>query len=642
MKLKSLRIENFRSFEDETITFRDYTSFVGQNGAGKSTVFHALNVLFGDDQTPGLNPNELTEDDFHGKNTEEPVRLTVTFFDLNADAQEDFKDYYRQEQLVITATAQYDPSTGRASVKQYGQRSGIPAFADFFEAEKDSSVKVDGLREIYGALKKRFADLPEISTKAGMSGALHEYENSHPEVCKEIESGDLFYGVSKGKHLLEKHVQWVYVPAVKEFSTEVREARDTFLGKLLARTVRQKVSFDEGIDAIRTTARGQYDELLKRSEKALEDTSKALCERIATWAHPEATLRLEWDHDGEKAVQITQPFAKTIAGEGDFEGHLSRFGHGFQRAYLLTILEELATGDTSTGPTLIIACEEPELYQHPPQARHLYDVMSKLALGNTQVIVCTHSPYFVSGDQFEDVRLVRKTNGHTTVFGTTIEEITQELAAVDKKQDLGAQGTIAKIHQVLQPNLNEMFFASKVVLVEGLEDVAYIATYMQLLQLWDEYRRLGCHIVPVNGKSEIARPLAIANRLQIPAFIVFDADGETDEANGRRAMHEKDNRVNLALCGLSHKDAFPKETLYTDRCVLWPTEIGRVVKDEIGEEQWQVCAAQASTDFDNAPDLRKNTLYVSRVLELAWQTERKSKSLEALCTQIIAFAAAAS
>ncbi len=41
MKIKSVRIQNFRGFEDETISFGDHTCMVGLNGAGKSTVLAA-------------------------------------------------------------------------------------------------------------------------------------------------------------------------------------------------------------------------------------------------------------------------------------------------------------------------------------------------------------------------------------------------------------------------------------------------------------------------------------------------------------------------------------------------------------------------------------------------------------------------
>ena len=46
MKIASVRIENFRSFKDETVPLNDYACLVGPNGSGKSTVLTALNVFF--------------------------------------------------------------------------------------------------------------------------------------------------------------------------------------------------------------------------------------------------------------------------------------------------------------------------------------------------------------------------------------------------------------------------------------------------------------------------------------------------------------------------------------------------------------------------------------------------------------------
>lgn len=46
MILESVRIQNFRTFKDETIHFDNYNCFVGPNGSGKSTVMNALNVFF--------------------------------------------------------------------------------------------------------------------------------------------------------------------------------------------------------------------------------------------------------------------------------------------------------------------------------------------------------------------------------------------------------------------------------------------------------------------------------------------------------------------------------------------------------------------------------------------------------------------
>ena len=50
-----------------------------------------------------------------------------------------------------------------------------------------------------------------------------------------------------------------------------------------------------------------------------------------------------------------------------------------------------------------------------------------------------------------------------------------------------------------------MFFTRRLILVEGLEDVAYLLAYLNLLDKFDDYRRIGCHIVPTNGKSALLK-----------------------------------------------------------------------------------------------------------------------------------------
>ena len=79
MKIESVRIENFRSYKDETIVLDDYTCFVGPNGAGKSTVFYALNIFFRQYKDSKTDLSKLSESDFHHKDTKNDIRITVTF-----------------------------------------------------------------------------------------------------------------------------------------------------------------------------------------------------------------------------------------------------------------------------------------------------------------------------------------------------------------------------------------------------------------------------------------------------------------------------------------------------------------------------------------------------------------------------------
>ncbi len=503
MRIESVRIKNLRSFADVTVPFNDFTCLVGPNGSGKSTILCALNVFFRETENASTDLSQLDREDFHQKNTTEPIEITVTFGDLSAEAQQDLADYYRQGKVIVSAVATFNEAAGKAEVKHYGQRLGMMEFKEFFRAAGDNK-KVAELKDIYTSIRQRITELPAPGAKDAMIEALHSYETAHSERLVVLPSEDQFYGVSKGANRLARYLQWIFVPAVKDATTEQLEARNTALGKLLARTVRAKTNFEEAVKALRADMQGQYQVLLDKNQHVLTELSDSLKTRLAEWAHPEATVKLEWRQDPEKSVRVEEPFARIIAGEGDFQGELARFGHGLQRSYLLALLHELANSDDASAPRLILGCEEPELYQHPPQARHLAAVLEKLSQGNSQVIVSTAQPVL----RFRR-RMVRKDliNKHSTVMHMAYADIAQAISTATGKSPTKPSGILAKIHQALQPSLNEIFFATRLVLVEGLEDVGYIAAYLNLLGKWDEYRRIGCHVVPVNGKSEILRPL---------------------------------------------------------------------------------------------------------------------------------------
>jgi predicted ATPase len=635
MKIESIHIKNLRSFAEAAVPFNDYTCLVGPNGAGKSTIHCALNIFFRESDNATTDMSQLDAEDFHLKNTDDPVEVTVTFSDLSVEAQEDFAGYYRHGKLVVSAVARYDNALGKAVVRQFGQRLGMSAFAPFFRAEGDGK-RVAELKELYSQLKTNF-DLPAPGTKDSMTSALRKYESDRPLECELQPSEDQFYGVTKGENRLAKYIQWVYVPAVKDASSEQLEARNTALGKLLARTVRAKTNFDEDVKALRDQMQEQYRELLAKNQHALSDISTSLKARLVEWAHPEASVKLEWRQDPARSVRVEEPLAHLIAGEGAFEGDITRFGHGLQRSYLLALLHVLATSNDAGAPRLILGCEEPELYQHPPQARHLSSVLQTLSTRNAQVIVTTHSPTFVSGEGFENVRMVRKnqTTKASSVTNMTFADLANEVSKATGVQPRKPEGTLAKIHQALQPSLNEMFFTNRLVLVEGLEDVAYISAYLHILGRWDEFRRLGCHIVATNKKSEMLQPFIIAKCMGIPTFAVFDSDGDLPDKNGSRTMHEKENRALLTVANLQSENPFPTNTLWARGVTMWASNIGAAVEQDIGPSEWSTFSAKADLQYGQAGGLHKNALHIAAALSFAWDAGKRSESLVRLCDEIL-------
>ena len=642
MRIESVSVKNLRCFKEGIVSLGPYTCLVGPNGAGKSTVLCALNIFFRQVEDSPTDVTTLARNDFHLQDTEEPVEITVTFSELSTEAEQDFKGYVRQGKLIVSATATFDEKGNAAVVKQFGQRLGMEEFKPFFKAHGDGASATE-LKAIFKTIEEEMPDLQAIqskTTKEAMYEKLRAFENEREELCKPIASEDQFYGATKGANLLSKYVQWVFIPAVKNASDEQLESRTGALGKLLARTVRGKVNFSNAIESLTTLARNQYQKMLDENSSALAGVSESLRKRLTEWAHPDATLRLEWKNDATKAVRVDPPLAGIIAGESGFEGELVRLGHGFQRSYLLALLQELANVDDLNAPRLILGCEEPELYQHPPQARHLSDIFRKLSEENSQIIVTTHSPYFVVGRYFESVRLVRRDEGSQAamVRQYTFAQFSERLAEVFGESPREESAALAKIHQALQPELNEMFFTDRLVLVEGREDAAYIHTWLSLTDRWGAFRGSRCHIVPVNGKNELIRPGIIAKGLQIPVFAIADADSRKPEENETR------NRALARIFGGNEGELFPLAPQWNARFVLWPADLADTVQRELilslgaqGQQHFDDIRARARAKCGGADRLDKNPVYIGHLLDLAWQDGARSESLDRLCEAILTF-----
>ena len=648
MRIRSVRIRNFRGFEDETFNLDPHTCLLGPNGAGKSTVLAALNVFF-QEPTSTTDVKSLSSEDFHNGNTNDPVRITVTFSELPKKAQQELSHYVRHNELIATAEAKFDPVSSQAPVQRFGERLIFKKFAPFFEDEKNK-VLVEPLRERFKEVTNEVSDFPDVGTKPTkpmMINSLRKYEEDNPDKCSPEPSIDLFYGPTRGKHKLDPFVQWVYLPAVKEASEEAEEAGNTALGKLLQRTVRRKVDFEKVLSELRQKTKEEYDTLLEKEQSALADISKRLGDRLATYSHSNARLEVVWLQGSEKSVIITDPKATIKAQEGLFKGSLPRFGHGLQRSFLLAILQELALieteseeGEKHDHPTLIFACEEPELYQHPPQARHLNNVLRTLAQGGSQVLLTTHSPYFVSGETFDEIRMIRKhpASGKCNVRYTDFNKFSARIASITGRRPDKPAVARAKLYAALQPEHSEMFFCNKVVLVEGMEDRAYITAALMLDGKWDDVRRAGLHIVPADGKSGILQMLIVGQELEIPAFVMVDADSDvTNEEH--RTKHKLDN-TNLMKALNIEAEPFPDAVLFGDTYAVWPTHIRRQVKTEIGDPAWTKLTNTARKAFDPGSSLAKNPLFIAETLRIAWDQGNKPASLIQLIDHLVRFSCA--
>jgi hypothetical protein len=543
--------------------------------------------------------------------------------------------------LVISATAAWNESEQAAAVEQKGQRLVMKDFALYFEKD-DEGALADELKEIYQGIREEYRDLPDVWVKADMKSALRDYEETHPKECELIPSDDKFYGWSKGVNRLENYIQWVYIPAVKDVTEEQEEGRNTALGQLLERTIRQKVDFSEEIEDLEDELGKQYQDILDEHKTSLDSVGASIRSRLREWSHPGANVDLRWHYDPDKSVSVNEPYARVRVGEGPFLGEILRAGHGMQRSFLVAMLHELAAGiaDEEKQPTLLLGIEEPELYQHPPQARHLRSVLETLAETDNQIFITTHSPYFVSADGVPSIRMTRRDSGSTgtKVTNVSLGDVSNLLSDALEGDPQEPTALMAKIHQIMQPSQKELFFSRVPILVEGIEDVALLSTHLHLSGKWEDFRRFGCHFVQCRGKGSMSRPLAICRAFEIPVFLIFDAD--TDDKDQIK-KHRKDNNCLLRLMD-SELNPIPDRNLWEKNTVVWHTKILDEVISEIGSDVWKLNEQKARQKTKMVTGVnRKDAMLLSATLEHLWENDISSDNLDKACDLILEYAAGA-
>ena len=601
MKISHIKICNFRSIRSLDLDFIDYNLFVGANGVGKSNILQAINLFFGEIDT-------VTESDFWQKDITQLIEVTLTFDALSKDAASDFDHYVRDGKLIVSLEID-----GNFKRTVRGQRLAFEPFQSFFRLPASPAK---GRTDAYNSLREKFQDLPAATTGEAREQALRQYESRLPEDQKTLlKSGDEFFGATKGIGFFKRHVAWVHVPAVKDASAESTESKSTHLGKLIQHTVRSIMNYQEALVQIRERAKAEYDALLDAQNEHLSELQTRLSARISESVTSHAGLALEWRKD-EKMIKVEDPVALVQLIDRGFQGDVSKFGHGLQRTFLIALLQELVATSGGPMPTLILGIDEPELYQHPPQAKHLSATLQELSKSGSQVLLTTHSPYFVSFDALDGLKKVTSSGDGSRTNSLRIDDLMNDHDLHFSTPIQNEKKLATKLSFAIQPQYGEMFFCDRLVLVEGVSDVSYFSSYLRLSGRDKDFRKRGIHFVVADGKSNLILLLLIARSLGISVYSVFDCDANSKEKD--KEKHKNDNLIAFRLLGRSEQEAFPDVDLIDTIFSAWVNNIEDFVDAQIGDHV-EACKNAGATATGHSKDAEKKSLYVAGKMKKAFQ-----------------------
>ncbi|MCK1425835.1 TOPRIM nucleotidyl transferase/hydrolase domain-containing protein [Bradyrhizobium sp. 87] len=194
----------------------------------------------------------------------------------------------------------------------------------------------------------------------------------------------------------------------------------------------------------------------------------------------------------------------------------------------------------------------------------------------------------------------------------------------------------AKLLAALRPERSELYFSQRLVLVEGISDRAYLSAALHLNGQWNAMRRAGRHTLPAEGKSNILQLLTIAQELEIPSFVIFDADGDVTHPD-RRRRQELDNQALLTALQLGCA-AFPPEIVWDDCCAIWPNNIEDSIRLCFDAADWERITNEARRAIDpSAGGLGKNPALIGELLAVAWAEGKRPDVLMELMKRLKAF-----
>lgn len=203
---------------------------------------------------------------------------------------------------------------------------------------------------------------------------------------------------------------------------------------------------------------------------------------------------------------------------GKYKAFLERFekekeqkaSQGLYRHLFLDMLRIIAEKERSHHfwENAILLWEEPEFYLNPQEERACYESLlehTKLGLG---VIVSTNSSHFIDLNQYSALCIFRKKKEEVEIF------------QYQGKLFSGDEVIGFNMNYWINPDRSELFFAKKVILVEGQTDKMIVCYLAKKLRIYSyQYSVIEC-----GSKGTIPQFIRLLNAFRIPYVVVYDKD----------------------------------------------------------------------------------------------------------------------
>jgi putative ATP-dependent endonuclease of the OLD family len=565
MKLKRLKIKNFRRIEEADIIF-DSTSFlIGVNNIGKTSIIKAIDALL------SLENDKIQPDDFRIINDEErsdTIEIIGYFSDIPSEIQNSrgFRGRIIDGEFIYKKTYKITSAKPVISTFEYDY-SITEDFKDIKTPQQlmeKLNCNEEELKQIIGSFSKN--KLPD-RWHLNIDGAFEWNFDSEPKEI--INPGGIPSIVAS------KLPRLIHIPAYTNVNDIGKAEGNTLLGQCLSILFDDLISTSELATSIQENLNTLQEQMSPETEGSMIQRLCNDVNKVIEDVFPNCGISITPSLKDLSSVLKPQYNVEMFS---NVNTTADRQGTGLVRTAIFSMLRyhaHLKLNEGANSRPLLVAFEEPEMYLHPSAANLLRDTI--YALGESDQIICTtHSPWMIdlSKNWQSLTKLILNKNSFTTAINYGISEATQSLQKDEKE--------LLKMIKTFDDELSRVFFAQKCVIVEGDSELIAIK---QAFKLLPDYIRKDLlskfQVVKARGKAAMIPLVKYLKSLNIPFHVIHDRDQGTEGA-------ERFNQYILEVVGNSDNVTILEECL--EDCLGYPAPSSdkpfRVFKESLKWNDW--------------------------------------------------------
>lgn len=521
MYISHLKIKNFRNFTDFEIDLHPFTLIIGENNTGKSNLLEAICLILGQEIT--IYKKRVFEiDDINYQavknfkaqvfnNTIKPdaivfpeVKVEITLTDFNDDQEAVVGDWF------------IDPESKHAKLTYlFSLREGW--------ANKDAWLTSQRSNAISNA-EQELVDFPIDQYEYQIFGGNGQQNRVDPYFLKML----------KMEHL----------DALRDAKRELTASGDyRLLFRVLNNRDKSKYSIIQ-------------QELLSLQEKVKSDAEFSLVKsEIKTYLDRISLQEVEADNNVDfrfSSPELNEILKKISLVYGSDPIGVERNGLGRNNLLFISLVLSHLSNKTNDESTFfrIVGIEEPESHLHPHLQHHLSRNIKDDVRADLQIVLTSHSPYISSQLGLEDTYVLFKDG----------REVKKHylLQGIDKNGQ-----TSRYLQKYLDASNSTMFFAKKVILVEGISELILIPYLFEDYSHGTSLEKCGCNVVNVYGLAFKHFLEIIKNGYFIKCSVFTDKDTGT-RASDLKTTFEAGNDVIKVF--VTQQTTFEKDLIAANKC----------------------------------------------------------------------------